>query len=173
MARRDPILYLLCGLAFAGKSTLAALLSERTGAAIVSLDAINAERGLHGGLGIPGEEWVATHQEALRRLEALLGERRSAIVDDTCCFRRLRDSYRGLARRHGAEAVVIHLEVPFGEALRRLRENESAPRRSPVTEPILRDLLRDFEPPEADEETIVYRHPEPFDSWLDRVFPGA
>lgn len=169
MARADPTLYLLCGLAFAGKSTLAARLTERTGAAIVSLDAINAERGLQGGLGIPVGEWVATHQEALRRLDALLGEGRSAIVDDTCCFRRLRDSYRGLASRHAAASLVIHVDVPLGEAVRRLRANEASPERPPVTEAILRDLARDFEWPAADEPTLVYRPPETYDAWIDRA----
>ena len=48
-------LYLLCGLAFSGKTTLTAALSRHLGAAVVSLDAINASRGLQGGMGIPVE----------------------------------------------------------------------------------------------------------------------
>src|SRR4029077_883183 len=49
--RRRPgmSLYLLCGLAFSGKTTLASILSVRLPAVVVSLDAINASRGLDGG----------------------------------------------------------------------------------------------------------------------------
>ncbi len=56
------MLTLVCGLAFAGKSTLAAAIAEHQGAVVVSLDEINARRGLHGGTGIAPEEWVRTHE---------------------------------------------------------------------------------------------------------------
>lgn len=173
MARRDPTVWLLCGLAFAGKSTLASLLAARTGAAILSLDDINAERDLHGGVGIPTEEWAATHREALRRLDALLEQGRSVIVDDTNCFRWLRDSYRDAARVHGAPATVIHLDVPLDAALARLRANEASPERAPVTEAILRDLARDFEPPAPDETTIVCPADETPDRWVARILATA
>jgi len=55
-------LTLMCGLSFAGKSTFARLLAEELGAQVISLDLINAERGLYGGQGIPLEEWAATAQ---------------------------------------------------------------------------------------------------------------
>src|SRR4029079_3355962 len=94
-------LYLLCGLAFSGKSTLAAALSRLTGAVVVSLDEINASRGLYGGMGIPDEDWGRTHTEALSLVEAALRAERSVVVDDTNCFRFLRDNYRQIADRRG------------------------------------------------------------------------
>ncbi|HEX9037633.1 MAG TPA: hypothetical protein VF808_11650 [Ktedonobacterales bacterium] len=42
MPAAAPVLTLLCGLPFAGKSTLARLLAGRTGARLIVLDAINA-----------------------------------------------------------------------------------------------------------------------------------
>ncbi len=43
------MIVLLCGRSFSGKSTVAEVLLRQLPATAVSLDAINAERGLHGG----------------------------------------------------------------------------------------------------------------------------
>jgi tRNA A37 N6-isopentenylltransferase MiaA len=42
----SPALVLLCGASFSGKSSLGQVLADGLGAQIVSLDAINGERGL-------------------------------------------------------------------------------------------------------------------------------
>ncbi|MHB0969193.1 MAG: hypothetical protein ACYC7A_00115 [Thermoanaerobaculia bacterium] len=69
---------ILCGTAYSGKSTLACALEERCGFAVVSLDAINAERGLWGGDGLPIAEWERSHAEAIERVRALVTAGRDA-----------------------------------------------------------------------------------------------
>jgi predicted kinase len=164
-------LYLLCGLAFSGKSTLAAALRRRLGCALVSLDDLNARRGLHGGQGIPEEEWARTHREALAEVEAALQAGRSVIVDDTNCFRFLRDNYRGIAERHGVPTVVIYLEVPLALVRARLRANGLEPTRPPVTEAVLLDLVEKFEPPAADEAVLVFSAGARLEEWVAGNFP--
>lgn len=149
-------LYLLCGLAFSGKSTLAAAIRQRLGCALVSLDDLNAQRGLHGGMGISGEEWARTHGEALRAVEAALRVGHSVIVDDTSCFRFLRDNYREIADRYGVATVVIYLDVPLDLVRARMRANDLEPSRAPITEAVLLDLVEKFEAPGADEAVIVF-----------------
>lgn len=150
-------LYLLCGLAFAGKSTLAAQLASRVGATIVSLDDINAERGLHGGTGIPGEEWLKSHHIALARVRDLLDQGRPVVVDDTNCFRWLRDNFRKEAAERGLTTTVVQLEVSLEEALARARRNEATEERPPVTEAVLLDLAKGFEWPGPDETVVLVR----------------
>jgi len=162
-------LYLLCGLAFSGKSTLAAALSSHLGAAVVSLDQINAARGLDGGAGIPPEEWGRTHQQALVEVEQALRSDLSAIVDDTNCFRFLRDNYRSVARRCGVETTVIYLDVPVSVALARLRSNEETGARSGMTEPVFVDLVEKFEPPAADERVLVLPSEAAPETWVKVV----
>jgi predicted kinase len=158
------------GLAFAGKSTLGRRLVERTEAALLSLDDINAERGLHGGTGIPAEEWMKTHREALARLAALLELGLSVVVDDTNCFRWLRDDYRTVADRWSVPVTVVYLDVPLDLALQRARENDVSRHRPVVTEEILRELARTFEAPGPDEQVVVFRSPEPVEAWIERWF---
>ena len=62
----QPILLLMCGLPFAGKTTLATALAERFGWQYISLDAINTERGMGlNGRAIEPDEWSETYSEAL------------------------------------------------------------------------------------------------------------
>ncbi|MGZ5476102.1 MAG: AAA family ATPase [Thermoanaerobaculia bacterium] len=158
---------LLCGLAFAGKSALAAAMARRLGVAVVSLDEINAARGLHGGTGIPVEEWAATHQRALRELESALREGRDVVVDDTNCFRFLRDNYRAVAGRFGAASVVVYIDAPLDVALQRLRSNEQTQSRPAVTESVMRELAEKFEHPSIDEATLVFHSGEDPDRWVE------
>lgn len=166
-------LYLLCGMAFSGKTTLASVLARHARALVVSLDEINASRGLHGGAGIPEGEWARTHREALRQIEAALEAGRSVIVDDTNCFRFLRDNYRAVADLHGARTTVLYLDRPLELLLDRLRENERTNARAPVTETVLRELARKFEPPGPDEETLVCPSGIPVDVWVARHIRGV
>lgn len=165
-------LYLMCGLAFSGKSTLARAIADRTGAEIISLDAINLARGLQGGLGIPEEEWARTHRRALQMTESALSGGRSVVVDDTNCYRFLRDNYRGAAEAHGAQTVVVYLDVPLSLARMRIRANEAAPDRAPIRESVLLDLAAKFEPPAAEESTLTYTPDLDEAAWVDANIPA-
>jgi predicted kinase len=167
-APRGPTtLYLMCGLAFAGKTTLAEAIAAATEAHLVSVDEINARRGLAGGLGIPEEEWARTHRQALADTEEALSRGVVVVVDDTNCYRFLRDNYRAVAERHGAPTRVVYLDVPLSLALARMRANEVEATRPPVRERVLRELARRFEPPTPEES--VLRFPPGADprSWVD------
>jgi predicted kinase len=155
-------------LAFSGKTTLAAALARHLGAAVVSLDEINASRGLHGGEGIPAEEWMRSHEEALRQVEDLLAAGRSVIVDDTNCFRFLRDNYRVVAQRHGARTTVLYIAAPLALILERRRENDRTRTRAAVTEPVLFDLLEKFEIPAVDENVVVFPFDAVPETWVAR-----
>ena len=66
-------LYILCGLPFAGKSTLAGELAKTLSAAYVQLDAINGERGLGlDGKRISSVDWDETYRIAYQRVESYL-----------------------------------------------------------------------------------------------------
>ncbi len=164
-------LYLLCGLAFAGKSSLAAAIAAQTGAVVVSLDDINAERGLSGGLGIPDREWAASHRAALAQTEDALSRGLSVVVDDTNCFRFLRDDYRAVAGRVGATCIVIYLDAPLSLIRARLSDNDRTLARPRVTEEVLLDLVRKFEAPGPDEPTLRFPSGTDPAQWLAVTLP--
>lgn len=147
---------LLCGRSFSGKSTLAGGLAERLGASVVSLDSINAERGLQSGAGVPVSEWIRTHEVARERTSAAVARGATVIIDDTSSPRFLRDDWRALADRLDTPFVLIYVDVPADVSLQRHASNRAEPRRMDVTEAILREHLPSFEEPAPDEQFIPY-----------------
>ena len=149
-------LYVMCGLAFSGKTTFVEALVRRTGCASVSLDEINAERGLPpGGEGVAPDQWECSSRIAFERLETLMGKGSDVVLDDTCCFRFLRDRYRGLAERMGYRTIVIYMDTPVSEIRRRMAANEQTKLRPGFRPEVFEGHLAAFEAPGADEEVIL------------------
>ena len=168
-----PVLVIMCGLAFAGKTTVARAVSQRLGGRLISLDDINASRGLRGGEGIPTEEWERTHRIALAEAAALLERGLAAVIDDTGCFRWLRDRCREVALRHRSDAVVVFVDTPLDLARRRLAANAATGERHAVRVEILEALARTFERPGPDERALVFAPGDLLGPWLDRHFPAS
>ena len=119
-----PTLYVMCGLPFAGKSTIATALVEALGAEVVRLETINHERGLGlGGRAISPEDWAISYAEADRRLERALAGGWSVIADATHFGRAERDRARALAQAQGARTRVVYVPVTAEVARRRLLAN--------------------------------------------------
>lgn len=162
----------MCGPAFSGKTTLAVAIVRARGYERIALDEINAERGLPpGGEGLPVEEWERTSAEAVRRLHAAMGRGAGVVLDDTCCYRFLRDRYRAVARTHGYRPTVVFLDVPERVLLERLAANRVARERPDVRDEIMAAHLASFEIPEADEEVLVFRAGDPISAWIERQLP--
>jgi predicted kinase len=146
-------MWMLCGLSFSGKSTLARKLASEHGASVVSLDALNDERGVgYGGDGLPGEVWGETLALALERIDHLLAGGRDVVVDDTCCYRWIRDRFREVAERRGAEVSLLFLDTPLAEIARRRAE---ATERRGIADAVFDEHLRTFERPGEDEGAEV------------------
>lgn len=166
--------YLLCGLSFAGKSTLANHIRRHRPCSVISLDAINAKRGLaFGGYGISAVEWDKTRRIACAILHRFLRRGATVLVDDTNCFRWIREGYRRIASRHGCRCRVLWLDVPRAEIERRRQLNASAPTRPSIDDTVLHQLATTFEWPDADEDVLRFRPGDEVNVWLRRHFGGA
>jgi len=161
-------LYLLCGLAFSGKSTLAKAMVNYLKCAYISLDDINKERGLgFGGDGITVAEWEKTHHIAIGILDNLMQLEQDIILDDTNCFRWLRDRFREVAKKHSYETKVIYLDVPLDEIRLRMQRNEQTKERYGIKQEIFTELVQNFQPPEADENILLFKHNYRIKDWLE------
>ncbi len=162
-----PTLYLLCGLAFSGKSTLAGALATHADAAVVSLDEINARRGLFGGEGMPVAEWAKSHEIALGEVESLMRRARPRIVvDDTNCFRFLRDAFRTVARRNGYNSLVILLDTPLAEIRSRMDATRRNGDRRLISDENFAMHHDSFEWPRDQETCLVYAASEAVEPWI-------
>jgi predicted kinase len=165
--------FAMCGLAFSGKTTLAGAIARLTGAAYVGLDDINLERGLHGGEGIPPEEWEKTSQVAVERIARWLEAGLDVVLDDTLCFRWLRDRYSALAERCAATFVLVYVRTPLPEIRHALVENETLAIRPSIRPEVFEAHARTFEHPTPDERPVVYDRTIPGEDWVVRRLLGA
>lgn len=167
-----PILYVLCGLPFAGKSTLARDLAARLSIPRVELDAINTERGL--GINaspISPEEWAATYAEVYRRIADHLRAGKSAIFDAVSFTRAQRDEARALAEDCGAGGRLIYVCVSPEIAAARWHRNRLTGERHDVPDDNFALVRDQFEPPAPDEDALVYDGTQPLSAWLAAHFP--
>jgi predicted kinase len=155
--RPRPVLYIMCGLPFAGKSTAARTPASLKNAAIVELDQINAASGLGFSQPITAEQWTGSYAEAYSRLRALLAASISATFDAVNFTKAQRDGLRQIASEFGAEATVVYVPVERQEAERRWIENRSTGARPDVRDKDFALVADNFEPPDEDEVALVIR----------------
>lgn len=166
-----PTLYILCGVPFAGKTTLAATLSSTLGCERIAIDDINDERGIwNPETGLSTDEWTRSYSEAYRRIELLLAAGRSVVDDSVNFTRQLRDQLRTIANRHGAKIVVIYVDTPIEEARRRWQVNRSQLFRQDVRDEDFAQVIDQFEPPTADEHAMRYDGSRPIEEWVELAF---
>lgn len=145
-------LILMCGRSFSGKSTVARAIATALRGMLVSLDEINAERGLNGGQGIPVSAWARTNDIAHERVARALRAGDTVIVDDTNSPRFLRDRWRAL----GAPVVLVFIDAAIETILWRQAANRSDNRRDDVTDAVMAAHLQSFEPPGDDENALRF-----------------
>ena len=163
-----PTLYLLCGMPFSGKTTLGKSIAQYLNVPYISLDEINEARGLKGGEGITVEEWEKTHFLARKQLEILIQSERDLIIDDTSCFRWLRDRFRNLAFKYDYQTTIVFLDLPLTEIWRRMENNQKKQMRHLVRPNIVREMAKTFEPPQEDENVIKYSANESIEQWISK-----
>jgi predicted kinase len=166
-----PRLLLMCGPAFSGKTVVSTELARASGCVRISIDDINAERGLPpGGQGLPAEAWEASSREAAQRIRVALEAGHVVVLDDTCCFRFLRDRYRDAADELGASTLLLYLDVPVVELERRRVASRALGDRPEVVDEVFRPHLETFEHPDGDEDVMVFRQADDtIDAFVMRV----
>ena len=165
-------LYLLCGMPFSGKTTISKSVAQYLDISYISLDEINESRGLFGGEGIPVEEWEKTHHLAMEQLKNLMPSQHDIILDDTNCFRWLRDRFRNLAAGYNYQTTIIFLDIPYAEIEKRIAANNKTQTRNKVKPEIIEQMNQTFEPPQADEKTISYIG-QPINEWIAQNFDAS
>lgn len=166
-----PELYMMCGLSFAGKSTLAKALAERFGFAAVNIDAINTRRGVGlSGEKIAQDDWDKTYAEGFEELEMHLREGRSVLFDDANFSRAQRDYVRALAAKYNVATWVIYVDISAAEARDRLLRNRKTHQRYDVRDDDFAYGVTNFEPPTSDEHVLLYHPGKPVDEWIEQTF---
>ena len=164
-------LYILCGLPFAGKTTLALALVNRFCLMHIDIDQINTDFGVGlYGASISPEEWVRTYDEAYKQLADALNSRRSVLFEGASYTKELRDRLRAIAFEREVAPQVIHVDISGSEARQRLNSNRITQHRHDVRDDNFAIVATHFEPPAQEEQVLYFLQSEPLEEWILQNF---
>lgn len=151
-------LYIMCGVGFAGKSTLAKKIAEHTGATLVSQDAMYFEKEEELRLDPDSDEqWRMILTMCHGKIREELGGGNSVVFDDTSLQVSHRDELRDIARETSAETKVVFLDTPVEVQKERQARNKITGERHDVEQHHLDKAIEDLQPPTEGEHVIVVK----------------
>jgi predicted kinase len=167
----EVTLFILCGEAFAGKSTMSKGLAEHHNARIIGRDTVYFSLKEMLALDETPEEvdeelWEHLWPIAIQGTKNQLMLGNSVVFDDNCLYKKQRDELRLLAERLGMKSVLIYLNLPTEVLRKRKEENKLNPTRHDVPSAWLDDDNKIFERPVGDEQPLVYTGDSEMDEWI-------
>ncbi len=165
-----PILYIMCGIGFAGKSVLAKKIAERLNIPLVSQDAIFFEKEKELNLNEDDDkQWEMLLNMCKQRIKELMMSGKSVVFDNVNLMRKHRDELRELAKEAGGSSVVIYLDTP--EEILNLRQdrNKISKERHDVKQEYLDDAKVQLEIPTQNENTYIYTPDTDFDNFIAQL----
>ncbi len=163
-------LIIICGISFAGKSTLGKAIAKRFDYAQVDVDDMKFQLYGHDSKdeNLSHADWVRIYDETDKLLESYLQSGKT-VIDASRNFRKSeRQLARQIATKLEAGVVTIFVDTPEVIARQRLLENRKKKARPDVTDKDFEEILQVWEPPTADENPLVYHNGEDIDNWISK-----
>lgn len=164
MAR--PTLYIMCGLPFSGKTTLARALANQCDFVHLDLDTIARERSLFPEEGISDEQWGQVFREVHQQVAVLLTSGKSVVFDAVNYDRVGRDRLRTIAQQSSNSVYVIYINLTIQEIEERRQVNQTNHQRLPVRDKDFVELATEFEIPTIEENLIIYDRTQSIPEWI-------
>lgn len=165
-----PILYIMCGAGFSGKSTLAKEIAKHTGASLVSQDALFFEKEKELNLDQDNDEqWRILLDMCLDRIKENLEAGRSVVFDNTNTKFEHREELRELAKSIGAETKVVFLDTPIEIQKERQKKNQKTRERHDVKQEYLDQAITELEIPNKNENTLVFQTDTDLEKFLQNL----
>ena len=162
------ILYIMCGQAFSGKSTLAKEIAKYAGATLVSQDAIRFEKEKEVKLLGQKPDYHEVLEISKQKIQEALRRGVSAVFDNTNAGFKHREEFRQIANECKARSVVVYLNTSDEELKKRQEANRITKERHDVNEEELQKVRDRFEAPTSNENVLVYFPNEDIPEWLQR-----
>jgi predicted kinase len=174
MKDKTPFLFILCGEAFSGKSTLARQITDRYEAEIVGRDriyfALNSMLALED---TPENDddalWKNLWPLAVQGVRNQLLLDKSVVFDDNCLYLSQREELRSVAKICNAQSILIYLNVPKAILQERKKRNKITNERHDVPSAWLEEDTGVFERPIQDEAPLTYDSDIETEKWFKRL----
>ena len=149
-------LYIMCGLAFSGKSTLARKIAERTRSRLIAFDKLWVEKEKEQPI-IKGDEgWRFIRKVAQDEIVNSLKEGQSVVYDDNNVRFEHREEVREIARNLRANPIVIYLNTPMELIRERELVNKTTGERHEVESENFQKVVDQLEIPTSSENVLEF-----------------
>jgi predicted kinase len=167
---QKPIQYLLVGLPYSGKTTLAKELVSRLGFAYINIGQLKWDKGYSdvGDDDVPDKVWKEIFEKADKLILKYLNEGKNLANEYAWVTKKWRDRARKVVANAGFETRTIYLKIPVEEVNRRWIENIKTKNHFHWPKDEFNNYLRDFEEPTLEENVILYDQSIPFDNWVKK-----
>jgi predicted kinase len=164
-------LYILCGIPFSGKTTLANELVKRLSFTRIDLDEVKFDLF---GKDITDEEidqsgWDKIYQEMYKKIEEALQNGKTVIHDTGNFTKYERSLISDIAKKVGVEYKTIFVYTPIPIARQRLLKNRETNERFDVTDKAFDETVAEMEPPGEDENAITYDSSEFLEEFIKKI----
>ena len=164
-----PKLYIMCGLAFSGKSTLARKIAEHTNSKLIAFDKLWVEKDKDQPVPKGAEGWRFIRKVGQDEVTKAIQEGNSVVYDDNNVRFEHREELREIARRLGAEDVVIYLNTPLELIREREATNRETGERHEVEPTNFQTVLEQLEPPISNENVLEFKPNTNVEEFLDKL----
>ena len=154
-------LFILCGEAFSGKSTLSREIAKHYDAKIVGRDEIYfATEKILALENTPDDDddalWKTMWPMVLQGVKNHLLLGNFVVVDDNCLYLKQRDELRSIASETNTKVILIYLNTPAEIIKKRKEENKLTKNRHDVPSAWLEEDAQLFERPTEIERPVIY-----------------
>jgi predicted kinase len=170
-----PRLIIICGLPFAGKSTLGRALSVKFG--FLEADVDRTKVRLHGpevrDADLTQEQWDAIYAETDNEIAACLKSGQSVVDASRHSRRAERDKARFVARNLNADFLTIYVDTPESVARERWLENKKTQARRDLSEADFEEIVAVMQPPAADEHPLAFHLEDDIEAWITALYAAS
>ncbi len=161
-----PVLYIMCGLPFSGKSFLSRQIASELGIELLSYDQQWVVTKEANGRELSYEELMAFLQEKIRKD---LKSGQSVVFDTLNDTVGNRDKLREIADEVNAQAVVIYTDTPAEVIQERREQNKNTKERHSVPENKLSEAVARFEPPVEKERVKIFKPGDDLSAFISNL----
>lgn len=162
-------LYIMCGIAFAGKSTLARKIAEATGSKLIAFDKLWVEKDKERPVNKNAEGWRFIRKTAQNEILRLLKEGTSVVYDDNNVRFEHREELRKVAKEAGCDSIVIYLNTPLEVARTREQANKDTKERHEVEPENFQTVLKQLQVPTPEEKALEFTPETNLGNFLRRL----
>jgi len=165
-------LYILCGIPFSGKSTLAKEIINRPEYIRIDLDDVKFD--LYGSSvkdsDLKQKDWDIIYKKMYGMIEDFLKQGKFVVHDTGNFTKHERRLVRQIADKLKLQTITIFVDVPKSIAYERLMLNRTSKNRFDVNDEEFESAVNEMEPPTKEENFLVFNVEDDLNSWIHKYF---